>query len=235
MTRSEQAVEDQRALAAARDNAQWCDLVCRSHGCATAFHDDVWLTETRSPRAYPDAVTLRRSAVVADVLARVDRSAGCSVKDSFAALDLSDSGFDVLFEAEWIHRPTWPDGAVGALSWRSVADVDELEAWATAHGGGAVFRPALLGQPAVAVLVATDKGGGLAAGVIGSRSGDVVGLSNLFTVSADPDEVWAGAAAAVSVAFPGLSLVGYERGDDLSAARRAGFETVGPLRVWVAA
>jgi hypothetical protein len=32
--------------------------------------------------------------------------------------------------------------------------------------------------------------------------------------------------------FPGLPLVGYERGDDLERARRVGFEEVGPLRVW---
>jgi hypothetical protein len=32
--------------------------------------------------------------------------------------------------------------------------------------------------------------------------------------------------------FPGLPLVGYECGYELAAAHRAGFETVGPLRVW---
>ena len=32
--------------------------------------------------------------------------------------------------------------------------------------------------------------------------------------------------------FPGLPLVGYEHGNDLAAAKLAGFETVDPLRVW---
>ena len=32
--------------------------------------------------------------------------------------------------------------------------------------------------------------------------------------------------------FPGFPLVGYERGYELTAAHQAGFETVGPLRVW---
>ena len=32
--------------------------------------------------------------------------------------------------------------------------------------------------------------------------------------------------------FSGLPLIGYEHGDGLAAAHRAGFETVDPLRVW---
>ena len=32
--------------------------------------------------------------------------------------------------------------------------------------------------------------------------------------------------------FPGLPLVAYERGYKLAAAHQAGFETVGPSRVW---
>jgi hypothetical protein len=38
-------------------------------------------------------------------------------------------------------------------------------------------------------------------------------------------------AAAVEM-FPGLPLVGYEHGRDLAAAKLAGFETIGPLRIW---
>ncbi|MFF0288669.1 hypothetical protein [Streptomyces sp. NPDC005262] len=30
---------------------------------------------------------------------------GASMKDSFADLDLTEAGFHVLFEAQWIHRP----------------------------------------------------------------------------------------------------------------------------------
>jgi hypothetical protein len=45
-------------------------------------------------------VTLDPAATAADVLPFVDGSAGCSVKDSFATLELP--GFSVLFEARWI-------------------------------------------------------------------------------------------------------------------------------------
>jgi hypothetical protein len=33
--------------------------------------------------------------------------------------------------------------------------------------------------------------------------------------------------------IPDLPLVGYEIGEDLSAAHRAGFRSIGPLRVWL--
>lgn len=39
-----------RAVAAAFNNAQWCDLVCRTHGAVTAFSADAWVSETRSRR-----------------------------------------------------------------------------------------------------------------------------------------------------------------------------------------
>jgi hypothetical protein len=141
-------------VAAAFNNAEWCDLVCRTHGAVTAFSADAWVSETRSPPAYPDAVTLHRSVLADELLTRIDTSAGCSVKDSFASLDLSGHGFQVLFDAEWIHRPADGGGPrpAAALGWRIVEGVDELEAWATAHGGGAVFRPELLDDPRVAVV-----------------------------------------------------------------------------------
>lgn len=227
-----------RAVAAAFNNAEWCDLVCRTHGAVTAFTTGAWVSETRSPPAYPDAVTLHRSVPTDELLARIDTSAGCSVKDSFASLNLSGHGFQVLFDAEWIHRPADHAGPRpgAALGWRVVEGVDELEAWATAHGDGPVFRPELLDDPRVAVVfLPGDADGGVAAGGVGNRSGDVVGLSNVFAVSAEPDAVWAGASAVLSARFPGLPLVGYQRGAGLAAAHRAGFSSVGALRVWLKA
>jgi hypothetical protein len=44
-------------IAAVRNNAEWCDLVCRTHGIRTAFTPDVWSAGSRTPEFYPDAVT----------------------------------------------------------------------------------------------------------------------------------------------------------------------------------
>ena len=34
---------DDRYVRAARNNAEWCDAVCRAHGNPGEFHDDIWL------------------------------------------------------------------------------------------------------------------------------------------------------------------------------------------------
>lgn len=77
------------AAAAARNNAEWCDAVCRAHGLAGEFSPQAWTSKLRTPLRYPDAVALTAAASAAEILPRVDASAGCSIKDSFACLDLT--------------------------------------------------------------------------------------------------------------------------------------------------
>ncbi|GGK65959.1 hypothetical protein Sme01_23690 [Sphaerisporangium melleum] len=91
---------------AVRNNAGWCDAVCRAHGMPGTFTETVWANPRRSPPLYPDAVTLSPDASAEEVLAAIDLvSAEPSVKDGYAQLDLSDAGFRVLFDAQWIMRP----------------------------------------------------------------------------------------------------------------------------------
>lgn len=207
----------------------------RAHGIPSRFDDDAWISLRRSPPMYPDAVTLSTDVSVTSLLARIDDSAGCSVKDSFAVLDLSSAGFTVLFEASWIYLPAdvpVPD-ANGVLSWSVVSDYDDLPQWGMAHGGGDVFVPALLADPTVTVF-AVRRDGRLVAGAVANLSDSAVGLSNIFTVPGqDPDEVWTCCAAAFGQHFAGSPIVGYEAGESLAAAQRAGFTECGPLRVWV--
>jgi hypothetical protein len=40
--------------AAVRNNAEWCDLVCRTHGAATSFDAVAWTSATRTPNHYPE-------------------------------------------------------------------------------------------------------------------------------------------------------------------------------------
>ena len=66
-----------------------------------------------------------------------------------------------------------------------------------------------------------------------NRSGDVVGLSNVFASRLDLDRAYVGASVMAARIWPRLPIVGYERGEPLVAARAAGFESIGPLRVWI--
>ncbi|MFD9356241.1 hypothetical protein [Streptomyces sp. NPDC060031] len=224
-------------LAAARNNADWCDAVCRGHGLRPEFAADAWTSSLRTPPMYPDAVSLTPEASADTIAAAIDTDApGCSVKDSFATLDLVPAGFEVLFEAQWIHRPAGAAGAADSrLEWSEVGDAGELEAWEAAWDGEestGLFRPSLLGEGIV--FLAGRAGGRIVAGAVASTGGGVVGVSNLFTRDeADTDAAWAGVLARIAARWPDLDVVGYEHGADLDAAVRAGFTSLGPLRIWV--
>ncbi|QTE02805.1 hypothetical protein S1361_36065 [Streptomyces cyanogenus] len=225
--------------AAARNNAEWCAVMSRSHGLVGEFGAEAWAAPARTPRYYPDAVTLAPGADPAVLAARIDTAApGASVKDSFADLDLTEAGFQVLFEAQWIHRAASPPATASALAWAVADTPDTLRAWALAwddgDGDADLFRPELLDDLATFVLAGRDPGGRVVAGAVASRSDQVVGISNVFASDGGPDAAWPGVLAAVHRLFPDSPVVGYEHGDGLEAAVRHGFEPVGPLRIWLA-
>src|SRR3954465_3751646 len=85
--------------AAVRNNADWCDALCSVHGLCTERDAAAWSSPSRPPTFYPDAVTLRPSLRAEQVLNRIDTAPGCSVKDSYADIDLSTAGFRVLSSA----------------------------------------------------------------------------------------------------------------------------------------
>ncbi|HEX8007468.1 MAG TPA: hypothetical protein VF482_13695, partial [Trebonia sp.] len=58
------------------------------------------------------------------------------------------------------------------------------------------------------------------------------GISNLFSTGLSPDRLWASIQPAVAGLQPHLPAVGYEEGTRLEAARQAGFDVLGTLRVW---
>ncbi|MFE2554697.1 hypothetical protein OG361_13115 [Streptomyces sp. NBC_00090] len=224
---------------AVRNNAEWCRAMCQAHGHAGTFGPRAWTNDRRTPLYYPDAVTLSEDATAADVLAGIDRTTpGASVKDSFARLDLTAEGFRLLFEASWIHRPAGLPAPAATGDWRPVRTPEELAAWALAWSGddaddAALFRPELLADPATTIVAGYSADGRILGGAVLSESARVTGVSNLFaTGDTDPSHTWAGALAAAPADRP---VVGYESGGDLPPALAAGFEEIGPLRVWLGA
>jgi hypothetical protein len=122
------------------------------------------------------------------------------------------------------------------MRWMALETADQLVAWESAWDADGVdahlFRPALLRDPFVAVLGGYVDGS-IVAGAIANRTGDVVGLSNVFTRDDDLEDAWVGSLSYVDAALPGLPIVGYETGDALATARRQGFRSVGALRIWL--
>ena len=223
---------------AALNNAEWCHAFCRTHGIVGHFRADCWLSPVRPPRYYPDAVTLVPELTLGQVLSGIDTSADCSVKDSFACLDLAAAGFRPLVRAHWLTREP-ADSRVGSpRGWSALTTPEQLgeweAAWAGLAEGAGFFKPSLLKDETIGVL-AGYEGDRVVAGAIANRSSTVIGLSNVFDVAGDLESAWVGAAAIAAGLWEEMPTVGYDSGDSLDAAHACGFESIGELVVWLKA
>jgi hypothetical protein len=204
--------------------------VCFAHGAAGRFLPHTWVNAAPVPRFYPNVVTLTAGAPdIAEqrqtvrILQKSNLPGRWAVKDSFNALDIARLGFEVLLEANWIRKAEPRDEAmVSGLSWER------------ARPGGESFPVSLFSDENFAMFSGRRSGAVVAGGTL-YRADGVVGISNVVADSDEAPAVWRDLAALAAATFPGLPLVGYESGDELRAARRAGFEIGDPLRVWVIA
>jgi hypothetical protein len=235
---------------AVHNNAVWCDTVCRAQGIPGEFHEAIWVNRHPAPPFYPNAVTLTHEPENPTQLAYIDELArrlpgAWGVKDSFAAIDLAPAGFQILFEAKWLFREpelSRPKAKLPGVRWHRLTESAALAAWETAWRGETpgeaepestrILHPPLLSNGNVAVI-AGDRAGQTIAGVIASRTVDVVGVSNLFVAEQEAEHTRAGCIAVVMELFPGLPLVGYEASRDLVEMQALGFEELGPLRIWL--
>lgn len=231
-------------IQAARNNAEWCDSVCRANDVPGNFFDDLWLNRQPTPPFYPNAVTLTANAAeIQTERIREFLQSGIvgdiGIKDSFCTLDLAPLGFEVWFNAEWLYRPApmpAPDVHLGGIAWRKIESEADLVAWEAAWNAENdspvhIFRPSLLADENIAFFAAYNNQR-IVAGGIANKTGDELGVSNIFTPAEAAKDFWAGFVRVVMTEYPGLALVGYERGAELEIARGTGFQPTGALRVW---
>jgi hypothetical protein len=221
---------DHRIGVAVENNARWCDLVCRSHGITTSWQQGFWVARQPSPQFYPQAITLQENLAPEQLIDELP-AGPCSVKDSFADLDLASRGFEQLFEARWIYRAPTPETAA-ATGWTTVSTEKDFDRWLEACGLADVLSAVLMRDESVRFLQ-RKRTHDVSAGAVLNRTGSVVGLTNLFSTNVPLDEVWGDVAALCGQHFPLCPLVGYERGQDLDAAIKTGFNDLGALRVWL--
>ena len=221
----------QRLDEAIRDNVELCAAVCRAHGIATRQADGVWRTLSPAPAYYPDAITAESNPSSEYVASVLDEIGGVSVKDSFATLNLTAYGFDLLFRAEWIWLEPGAGNASSNLEWLTITDPADFAAWRTAHGSAESILPALMAELGITVL----RGGaqGTSVGALISAMAGVVGVSNVFATGVATAEAWRELVAHIQAQWPEMPIVGYEQVPDLAAAIDAGFEPIGPLQVWL--
>lgn len=218
---------------AARNNAHLYERVCAAHGCRTLDLGGVLLCLDPPPRFYSQAVVLEREA---GAMVR-DRVTG-GFKDSFHEIDPGNPLYRVLFSAEWI----WLEPTVGeplGLEWRRAETDVELHAWEAGWAWGDAEAahhprqfPASLLECADMEFWSASLNGEVVGGVLLNLTPPVVGVSNLFPFDASADSVWHDLPNLIARQFPSQAAAGYERGDSLLLAQEAGFEPMGPLRVW---
>lgn len=195
---------------------------------------------TDTPPPYYSKLTVldpdQTDAVVSDLVALADRFDGVvGLKDSFCRLDLAQDGFEMLFEADWIWRH-----AVAAdmpTGWQIVKSSDDLLLWENSwrDGGspmGHGMFPATLPTREDVFFLGRKTNGRFDAGCIVNMSADCAGVSNLFTDSASQLDFSQAADAASAIAND-LPVVGYVSSEEVTMARHAGFDLVGPLRILV--
>jgi hypothetical protein len=239
---------DSRQELAVLNNVYWYRAMFQAHRLACAFDDLMWSSTASPPPFHSNlvvlspAVDMRRVREQLDTLERTLSAAGFSMKDSFANLDLAACGYEVLLEAKWIwHEPLNNRTTGKSGNWTTLASPDELVLWEDAWWGDAKntltgpmtrqFPASLLESPHHRFFAKLD-GRTVVAGAIANRSPGAVGLSNTFCLGAPVFDDWAGLMQCVDDHFPGVPMVGYERGGALDVAKASGFVPTGALRIW---
>jgi hypothetical protein len=231
-------MRDDREVAA-RNNAEWCAAVWRSHGLPVEQAHGMWLCPRPTPRFYPNVVTVEAEAEPAKqiaLIAELARDVGLdlSVKDSFARLDLAAAGLQTLFDARWLcRRRSTPRVAASALDWRRIDNEPHLAAWERAWRGvdgdaSRIFRAELLDDRRVSILAGFDATEAIRAGGIAYAAAGAVGVTNIFGSRRQFIDALAALCAPARI-------VCYEREPDVASVAALGFEALGGLRVWAQA
>jgi hypothetical protein len=223
---------DPRLRAAVDASVGWYGDICALHGVGTTLADGLWSTLDTPPPLHSDAVVVEPGVTADAVLDRLEGRAHCGVKDSFATMDLSAEGMDLLFSATWMHRKASARQVRSAPpGWVAVTSVSQLIAWTGLHDTTDVLLPPLL-QRAHFRILAKYVEESIVSGAVARLGTGVVDVSNVYAVPGHQLD-WAELGEAVGATFPGRPLVGYERGPALDAALAGGFVATGELTVWV--
>jgi hypothetical protein len=231
---------DEFVIKAALNNAQWCDIVCRTHKTPGEFLENIWINQQEVPAFYPNLVTIKPLSDesindITETLKKIPLKT-YAIKDSFNELQADEIGCKSLFEAEWItysQKELAPASAID--NWTIIKNDEELKNWEYAwnHNQSTdkrIFLPNILSVKDVFFL-AKYKSNQIIAGGIVNISHDVVGLSNVFTQEVNNDNIWSEVSFFIKEKISPLPIVGYERDEALALALEAGFKTIGKLKV----
>ncbi|MGV3463714.1 MAG: hypothetical protein ACO1OT_00280 [Heyndrickxia sp.] len=216
---------------AVHNNIAWCGLVCDTHGLEHYTKGNTWGLYTEAPMFYPEVITVNKGASLEDVQHFTENGNVHSIKDSYANLDFLPFGFKKLFDAEWIcHKPV-ADKKPLQSKWRVITVEKDFLEWTSRSGLEGVINPNLLKYENVQIFILEEKEG--VSGFITNVDAGVVGISNVISVGRDNESLWKEIPKLIASKYPDVYLVGYEHGSELHLAKKSGWESLGPLRVWM--
>lgn len=217
---------------AANNNADWYSIMFDIHGLRYRRSEIAFLGIDSPPKYYSWMTTLDPEAQD-DLLLLIERNAyrpKFGVKDSFDCLNLVDVDFVERFSATWIFADIiQPTDTAG---WTRISSINDLLLWEKAWKRSSPshqrqFPNAILDRNDV-VIWGRRELNGFDAGVVSNISKNCVGLSNCFGQGAYS----AAATLCAEISHGQLPIVGYEHGDDLTAALNIGFSASGKLSIW---
>lgn len=220
---------DPRLEIAVYVSRRWYEDIFALHGLSARATPDLWTATDPPPRWHSAVKTLRPGVAVEAVLTAMSSYEHGSVADSYGDLDLGPHGFKLLIDATWLYRE--PDSRRRdslPATWSVIANERLLRDWNGKHDTEGVLLPTMLTHPRFTILARHD-GETLTAGAVLHDTGFAVGLSN--TWSNDEELDWEGLLGAASAVHPDQPLIDYAA-DDVGLFMAAGFEPLGPQRVW---
>jgi hypothetical protein len=176
-------------------------------------------------------MTTNKAVTTQEVVEFIGNREILSIKDSFSNIDMSFSGYKILFEAEWICHEAVSVLVSNSNDWKTIQTEEEVVNWTTACGLEGIITADLLRDSEVVIFGKGDLNG--EKGFIVNHAAKVIGVSNVFSQNPKSHEHWSEIHQIASTRFPRLPLVGYEHGEDLKAALQIGWKSMGPLRVWI--
>nr|WP_295931905.1 hypothetical protein [uncultured Dyadobacter sp.] len=218
---------------AVRNNAEWCSIVCDSHGVLGNWEPSFWSCARQPPMFYPNIISLNPICDLQTIGRKIAELEGSlSIKDAYDSLGLGTLGFARLFKAHWLLAPLV---AHAPLPYHFVSTGDELARWQNAWNDGNghdVFKKSLLAHPDVRIIAIYSQEC-LVSGAIINRSGVIAGITNFFCKASDFDACYLTCIAAARSVWPVQEVITYEREQNMEAYKAMGMSEMGGLSVWV--
>ena len=223
---------DERLSLAIDASRRWYDEVFAMHGVGVRSDGRLWVAASQPPPWHSAVKTFHPDVTTAEVLAAMEEHPSGSIADSFGTLDLAPHGFELIIDASWVFHPGRGSTA-GPSDWVVVDDPALLERWSSEHDYAGVLLPEVLANPAFRVLARLDRATPVAGAVL-LDAGPAVGASNLWSKDGTVSAREALDVLAVAGTLrPGAPVVDYARGAELAVLLEAGYEQLGPQRVWL--